>query len=493
MRRIWTKSWWGLVLGLVTSSTVLAMSLSMNPLALPGDKVLRISQTNIEFEHHGSLTIGEGVEVYQHWEGESLSIPLAAVKVGFEEVVATMSQGEVVRLDVYDPLYIRTMRVAISSDQFRSIEHKELSFSPTSRFYVEEKGTGRGFQVSLGEQAAVSVRDGKIRFTDGQGNDWEFGQRVYLWSEPDGMIQINSLKRGTGTQFYPQYRGRFELAIVDDDHFLAINEVGLEDYLYQVVPSEMPITWPLEALKSQAIAARTYAVAQAIYSRQGHLGFHVADSTNSQVYNNQPEAGTTTQAINATAGQILAQADGTISSTYFFSTSSGGSITDLATWKNTSGLALEGNSPWFRWKCTFSSADLKSLFDLGEVSHLLVEARDKLGRVMSLTVVGTEGEETINGELNIRRALRPSVLQRVQDSLTSQSLLPSALFFFEETRDQGGGLQSVTVYGGGSGHNLGMSQWGAKGMAEAGFGYLDILGKYYPDAHLITHSEQLRY
>ena len=74
-----------------------------------------------------------------------------------------------------------------------------------------------------------------------------------------------------------------------------------------------------------------------------------------------------------------------------------------------------------------------------------------------------------------------------------QSLLPSALFFMEFDRDSQGKLRSVTFYGGGSGHNLGMSQWGAKGMAEAGFDYLSILSKYYSEAHLITHSEQLRY
>lgn len=462
-------------------------------LVLPADKILRISQTFVEFEHHGFLPISENVEVFQHWEGELHSLPLAAVKVGFEEVVASMSQEEVIRFDVYDPLYIRTMRIAISTDQFAALEHKELMLSPTSRLYVEEKGTGRGFQVDAGEEAVIFVEDGRLHASDGRGSIWEFDQRLHIWSDPEGLIQINSFKRGTGTRFFPRYRGRFELTVVDGNRFLVINEVNLEDYLYQVVPSEMPISWPLEALKAQAVAARTYAVAQAIYSRQGHLGFHVADSTNSQVYNNQPEAASTTRAIAETAGQILAQPDGTIHSTYFYSTSPGTILTDLNTWKDTSGLALEGNSPWFRWKCTFTRAELSSLFGLGEISSLQVEERDELGRVIALIVSGTGGEESIEGELNIRRALQPSTLGRVNDSLGPQTLLPSTLFFIEHTGDAGGRLESVTIYGGGSGHNLGMSQWGAKGMAEAGCDYLSILGKYYAKAHLITHSEQLRY
>lgn len=462
-------------------------------LALPADKILRISPTLVEFEHHGFLPISPEVEVFQHWEDSVDTIPLAAVKVGFEEVVATVFGGEVVRFDVYDPLYIRTIRVAISTEQFGSIWHDVLSFSPTSKLYVEEKGTGRGFQVNAEQEAVVFVQDGRLHVVDGTGITWEFGQRLHLWADAEGLIQINTFKRGTGKMFYPQYRGRFELTVADDGGFLAINEVGLEEYLFQVVPSEMPHSWPLEALKAQAVAARTYAVAQAIYSRQGHLGFHVADSTNSQVYNNQPEATSATRAIKETAGQILAQPDGTISSTYFYSTSPGTILTDLKTWSDKSQLALEGNSPWFRWKCTFTRSELENLFDLGQIAGVQVNIRDDRGRVTSLLVHGTRGKELIEGELNIRRALRPRSIERVNDTLGPQSLLPSALFFIEQHKDAQGQLQSITLYGGGSGHNLGMSQWGAKGRAESGCDYLTILDTYYPEARLITHSEQLRY
>jgi len=462
-------------------------------LSLPADKVLRISQTVVELEYNGFLPISADVEIFQHWEDEVHTIPLEAVKVGFEKVVATIFQGEIVRFDVYDPLYIRTMRVAITTDQFRSIEHERLSMSPTTTLYVEEKGTGRAFAIGPQEEAIVFVADGRLHALDGQGVTWEFDQRLHIWSDPSGLIQINSFRRGTGNAFYPRYRGCFEITVADGNRFLVINEVNLEDYLYQVVPSEMPMSWPLEALKAQAVAARTYAVAQAIYSRQGHLGFHVADSTSSQVYNNQPEAVRTTQAIDETAGLILAQPDGTISSTYFYSTSPGVILTDQKAWKDTAGLALEGNSPWFRWACTFTKSELESLFKLGEIETMAVELRDDRGRVIRLLVEGTAGKESIEGELNIRSALRPPSLRRIHDNLGSQSLLPSALFFLEEQKDAAGTLQSVTIYGGGSGHNLGMSQWGAKGMAEAGCEHLSILAKYYPDANLSSHSGQLRY
>jgi stage II sporulation protein D len=313
------------------------------------------------------------------------------------------------------------------------------------------------------------------------------------------MVQINSFQRGTTNRFFPRYRGRFELTVVDEDSFLAINEVDLEEYLYQVVPSEMVISWPMEALKAQAVASRTYAVAQVIYSRQGHLGFHVSDSTNSQVYNNQPEAASATRAIQETAEQILAKEDDTIGSTYFYSTSPRRVMDSKQAWNDLSELYLEGKSPWYRWQCYFSAEELAELFmsntDIppGEVLAVEVGERDELGRVVVLTVKTSGGTGTIVGELNIRRALKPKRLQRINDTVTGLSLLPSAMFFVESKRDGAGKLLGVTLFGGGSGHGLGMAQWGAKGMAEAGSDYLTILRTYYPEMQLFTHSDQLRY
>jgi len=133
---------------------------------------------------------------------------------------------------------------------------------PTSRLYVEETGTGRGFVAVAGQEVVVSVQAGRLVLIDGEGNPWEFDRRLYLWADEGGMVQINSFQRGTTNRFFPRYRGRFELTVVDEDSFLAINEVDLEEYLYQVVPSEMVISWPWKHSKAQAVASRTYAVAR---------------------------------------------------------------------------------------------------------------------------------------------------------------------------------------------------------------------------------------
>ena len=214
------------------------------------------------------------------------------------------------------------------TEQFRSIEHSELRVSPTSRLYVEEKGTGSDFQLQAGG-GNRGISNGREVPGGGWPGKYLGVRSAHLHrSGGRGLLQIDSFQRGESTRFFPCYRGRFELTVAGEDTFLVINEVSLEDYLIQVVPSEMPVTWPMEALKAQAVAARTYAVAQAVYSRQGHLGFHVTDSTNSQVYNNAPESARATQAIWETDGQILVNPEGTVTSTYFYSTSPRNPLTD---------------------------------------------------------------------------------------------------------------------------------------------------------------------
>ncbi|MGL4970883.1 MAG: SpoIID/LytB domain-containing protein, partial [Cetobacterium sp.] len=101
-----------------------------------------------------------------------------------------------------------------------------------------------------------------------------------------------------------------------------INEIDIEDYLLQVVPSEMPKSFGLEALKVQAVAARTYAAKDILRNRYAKLGFHILDSTQSQVYNNLDENELATGAVKSTKGLILVHENKPIDAKYY-STSSG--------------------------------------------------------------------------------------------------------------------------------------------------------------------------
>lgn len=119
------------------------------------------------------------------------------------------------------------------------------------------------------------------------------------------------------------YRGTFEF-IETKDGYVVINELPIEEYLYSVVPSEMPASYPGEALKAQAICARTYAYLHILSPGYPQWNAHVNDTTAYQVYHSVPEQDSTTQAVNETEGLVLLAPDGfRLAETYYYSTSCG--------------------------------------------------------------------------------------------------------------------------------------------------------------------------
>lgn len=135
-------------------------------------------------------------------------------------------------------------------------------------------------------------------------------------------ITLEGLKKGHTTT--PRYRGDMLIksSKTNSKKIRVINKVKIEDYLKQVVPSEMPESFGVEALKAQAVAARTYALSDYLKNRYEKDGFHVKDTTESQVYNNAKENESSTKAIEATSGKVLMN-DGKPIDAKYFSTSSG--------------------------------------------------------------------------------------------------------------------------------------------------------------------------
>ncbi len=158
-------------------------------------------------------------------------------------------------------------------------------------------------------------------------DDYDLKTDENLIFESEGQMQILSLQRAQGT---PSYYGSLQI-YKESTGYSIINVVSMEDYLLTVVPSEMPSTYPLEALKAQAICARSYAYHHVINTSGLPREANMNDSTDYQVYNNIQETESTTQAIKETEGMILTR-DGIPVSTYFFSTSCG-FTTDETIWK----------------------------------------------------------------------------------------------------------------------------------------------------------------
>lgn len=139
-------------------------------------------------------------------------------------------------------------------------------------------------------------------------------------------ITVLSVERSYGN---PYYSGTLEIA-AEDGSLVIVNELPLEEYLYHVVPSEMPVGFGVEALKVQAVCARSYAYRHIMNNSYRAYGAHVDDSVGYQVYNNIKEQPDSTQAVKETYGQVMRSDEGVVAA-YYYSTSCG-YMSDLSLW-----------------------------------------------------------------------------------------------------------------------------------------------------------------
>lgn len=372
------------------------------------------------------------------------------------------------------------IRVLIKTNGFAQIVHSSVEVRATSGVVAVSGGKQRECD---GENSMVISSDDPF-FQDGP-------IRVMCKSKED-KINIISLQRGYGSPFY---RGELELFSTAEG-IVIVNELLMEEYLYAVVPSEMPASYELEALKAQAVCARSYAYNQTRDYAYPEYNAHVDDSTSFQVYGNSQEQESTICAVNETAGKKIWY-NNQVATAYYYSTSCGrtasieawgGDINEANKYLqsreiyNESGDAYEAGLPWYRWTATVSGRLMSDLIELNtqtEIGTLLNIAITKEGAggiVQEITAVGTRGKVIVSTENKIRRAMGGSGYQiEKQDGtlVNSSKLLPSA-FFTIEKRDG-----NYIIHGGGYGHGIGMSQNGANEMAKIGKNYQEILSAFY--------------
>ena len=199
------------------------------------------------------------------------------------------------------------------------------------------------------------------------------------------------------------YRGLLN-AHDTSDGVLVVNDVGLEQYLYGVVPDEMPAFWELEALKAQAVAARSYALA----TRRSSGVFDAYDDTRSQVYGGRAsEEERSTQAVDETRGQVVLY-EGAVATTFFFSTSGGRTASVEDVWSDAVATPYlrgvrdptDAHSPYHRWDpLVFSRRALQRAL-VGEAPkgiHDVVTTRNGSGRVELFVMTGTRTQKAIHG------------------------------------------------------------------------------------------------
>ncbi len=276
------------------------------------------------------------------------------------------------------------------------------------------------------------------------------------------------------------YRGKLEIRAAPGGGLIAINELPFEEYLYGVVPGEMPPAWPLEALKAQAVAARTY-TASRLGSRP-ERGYDVKPTVEDQVYGGLAvEATGSTEAVDQTRGRILTYSGEPIQAYYC---AGAGGYTEGAEAVQGFERKVPGrrpggypylqpvpdfdwDSPRWLWVVNVPRDELRAKLvakgvDVGGIRRVEISERSYSGRARWIQVVGDLGRREITGP-QFRFALG----------------LNSTLFSLTATPDG-----SFQIVGRGWGHGVGMSQWGARKLAEWGYDYEDILGYYYPGAAL---------
>ena len=211
------------------------------------------------------------------------------------------------------------IRVGIMDTGFKSLEHSKITLYSAGKIKLRS----RGGNLNISPRTYIDFRS-KNGYTNVIiGGKVRLSTKHYITISSTRMISVPSIRRHIRRYRFPTYRGTFEIRPSRARNYLRlINEVPIEEYLLQVVPSEMPKSFGLEALKVQAVAARTYAAKDHQRNRYKKSGFHILDSTQSQVYNNLDENEVATKAVKSTKGIILTNDNKPIDAKYY-STSSG--------------------------------------------------------------------------------------------------------------------------------------------------------------------------
>jgi stage II sporulation protein D len=286
-----------------------------------------------------------------------------------------------------------------------------------------------------------------------------------VWIEPkdDGYVFIGD----------KWYRGRV-LVVATSGGLTAVNYVDFEQYLYSVVGSEMPPSWSMEALKAQAVAARSYALFQR--GNSANTVFDVGDTQTWQVYTGlEKEAASTRAAVDATRGQVLTY-NGEIINSVFHSCAGGHTENSEDVWS--------GALPYLRavpsydegicnWTETVSTDRLSQLVSgIGAVRGLESEGSQS-GRIEQIRVVGDNGQSKVLTGVQFRDLLGlRSVPTRIEVSQWEQVASHDASNLAQVPAE-------FRLTGGRFGHGVGMSQYGANAMAERNYDYTRILAHFY--------------
>ena len=412
--------------------------------------------------------------------------------------------------------------VAYIDGEYRVRVGNHASYDESARVLSETDVLAYGAQIVTPSSTGVVV---SVTDTDTVLFEFDCSGLRSLGVRPRSVSGEKTVTWFSGYRYY----GGFEYQRVSGGNINVINVVDLEDYVKCVIPWEMSKDWPVEALKAQAVCARTYAVCQTKHRAQG---FDICATTHCQVYQGTAASGANSDAaVDQTAGEFLYYSGRLVQEAVYYSSNGGASEDSLNVWGNDVGYLkgkidpYEGKIasiiPRYNWSTTFTASELTTLlnnrgYGIGTVKNAYVSAYTDTGNVYSVTFTGTSGSKTVSREacrtlLNLRsqrftiggggsenaysvndtgESVALSAASAV-DSSGKRSALSGNVYVITssgtsqlEQRTTTSGSGSFVISGSGYGHNVGMSQWGAYSMANLGYSYRDILQFYYTDVSI---------
>lgn len=284
------------------------ISLRMKQDSIKGG-LLSYDDTTIEIEGYGKINHSGKVPVYQTY-GEVAEKSLSDVILGNMEVEYVTGEDQVCAILIRQPADIRNIRVLLLAEDgtnFRKEVHLTCDTGAILTCGEREETISAGTVINAVELLAENP-----------------GSTLVLKPETEGG-QI-TVCDGNGSPASNGYQGTMEVRSYEEGYTL-VNQLSFETYLTAVVPSEMPSSYAPEALKAQAVCARSYAYIQLLRADLAQYGAHINDSTSYQVYNKVPATEESIKAVQETAGQMLTYQGNTVEA-YYFSTSMG--YTDTA-------------------------------------------------------------------------------------------------------------------------------------------------------------------
>lgn len=323
-----------------------------------------------------------------------------------------------------------------------------------------DEARGYRYSFSLVERESTITKTGELDFLI-NGNLLSSVGEFAIFPAVGHYLTVN------GTQ----YRGFLVIKRMEGSDMTVINVVELESYLYSVVGKEMSPSWNIEALKAQAVCARSYALTH--LGRFSQYGFDLCDTQNSQVYQGiKAEADSTRLAVDSTKGKAVYYGGKPVEVFYF--SSGGGSTEDVSNvWGSSFPYLKSAADPYekdseatrYNWSTTISRSELSDKLaakglEIGELLGMEITKTSDAGRVTELVFTGTEGQYTAK-------------LEKTRTILGGDVVYSQKYTFVLDENDV------FTFTGNGWGHAVGMSQWGAKAMADSGFGYEDIIKFYF--------------